>query len=359
LTGEWKKSKVVADSFSQPHEAVTMLTQEMRDLEESLNRCLLHVHSGKVRDTYELPHLALLPVVSDRISVYDFVLGFLIPDKGEILNAINIFWRLYLRGMLNAHEKLFEDDLIAFGREIDGHIPAGLRGNEQLQRRACVVSKLRMFSVELIVRGYLTGSGWEAYKETGVVCGHTLPVDLRNGEELDFARFTPTTKAHEAHDEHLNFRSVTHDHKASLELNALRIYHEMFAFCSQKGIIMADTKGEGGQREESPENTFVWGDEIGTPDCCRYWLVGDYEKYWPGKLPPSYDKQFVREWARSFGLDDKNKFDPKNPEHKAYARSLVAPPAIIKKTRELYHDIFERITGQPLRQFQKEVMGIG
>jgi phosphoribosylaminoimidazole-succinocarboxamide synthase len=185
-----------------------------------------------------------------------------------------------------------------------------------------------------------------------------LPEGLRNGEELHFPRFTPTTKAHEAHDEHLDFRSVTSSHEAPLELSALGLYHEMSTYCLRRGIIMADTKGEGGRPQGSPESTFVWGDEMGTPDCCRYWLLSDYEQCWPGKLPPSYDKQFVREWAKSFGLDNTEKFEPKNPEHKAYARSLVPSTAIIKKTRELYHDIFQRITGHTLQQFQKEVMGI-
>jgi phosphoribosylaminoimidazole-succinocarboxamide synthase len=313
------------------------------------------VHEGKVRDSYRLNGTALgrplrLVRVSDRISIFDFVLGFEVPQKGEVLAAMSAFWRSYLRGLSEANMlAALRLDTAADGRGIDRYLSPAERGNRDLWKRATVVRECDMLPYEAIVRGYLTGTGYSSYKESGAVCGHALPAGLANGSRLKAPVFTPTTKAQDGgHDEHLAHQSVEADAGAGLGALATSLYLAMAKRAGESGILMADTKLEFSK-------DLVLCDEVGTPDSSRFWRKSDYEASFPAELPPSYDKQFVREWGIREGISDKRRFDPKDPEHKRKAKALVPPPSLIDDTRERYMDILKMLTGLTLKECQREL----
>jgi phosphoribosylaminoimidazole-succinocarboxamide synthase len=277
---------------------------------------LTHLSSGKVRDIYAVGEDRLLLVASDRISTYDVVHPTPIPDKGKILTGLTAFW-------LERTGDVCPNHLISFT-----DVPEEFRG------RAMLVERLEMVPVECVVRGYITGSGWKDYQATGAVCGIELPEGLRESEQLPEPIFTPATKAEVGdHDQNVDFEraaEIIGDRALLEELRRLSIaiYELGAAHARERGIILADTKFEFGRR---PDGTIVLGDEVLTPDSSRFWPADGYE---PGHGQPSFDKQYVRDWASGSGWD-------KTPPAPAL------PEDVIARTRELYVDAYERITGEP------------
>jgi phosphoribosylaminoimidazole-succinocarboxamide synthase len=277
---------------------------------------LNHLSSGKVRDIYAVGEDRLLLVASDRISTYDVVHPTPIPDKGKLLTGLTAFW-------LERTGEVCPNHLISFTE-----VPEEFRG------RAMLVERLEMVPVECVVRGYITGSGWKDYQSTGAVCGIELPDGLRESEQLPEPIFTPATKAEVGdHDENVDFdraAEIVGDRELLEELRRLSIaiYELGAAHARERGIILADTKFEFGRR---PDGTIVLGDEVMTPDSSRFWPADGYE---PGRGQPSFDKQYVRDWAAGSGWD-------KAPPAPAL------PDDVIERTRALYVDAYERITGEP------------
>ncbi len=238
---------------------------------------LKHHSTGKVREIYELED-DLLMVASDRISVYDVVLPTPIPDKGKVLNRMSIFW-FELTGDIVPNHFISED------------VP------EEVTDRAMRVRRLEMYPVECVVRGYLSGSGWREYQESGSVCGIELPGGLRESEKLPEPIFTPATKAEIGdHDENVDFdraAEIVGDRALMEELRriSIEVYRRGADHAAERGIILADTKFELGR---SPDAEIVLADEVLTPDSSRFWPADEYE---PGRSQPSFDKQFVRDWS--------------------------------------------------------------
>lgn len=314
-----------------------------------LQRHLQLVHRGKVRDTYQLPGHPdkLLVVATDRISIFDFVLGTTVPSKGEVLVALTVFW-------LTELFKQVEHHLIACGKEIDEYLPSALAGDHELHRRALVVEKLKMVPVECIARGYLTGSGWKAYQRDQAVCGISLPEGLHDGSKLPQPIFTPTTKAEEGHDEHITAESVNRQYGLWLGLATIDLYQKARDYAFQRGVIIADTKFEFGSKK--------LGDEVVTPDSSRFWDVREYtEAQRQGKSPSGYDKEPVRQAGKRAIINgesvDISGLDPTNPEHVRLVASWEIPTEVIQETTRRYLTIAQRLTGLELGQFQAEVMG--
>jgi phosphoribosylaminoimidazole-succinocarboxamide synthase len=277
---------------------------------------LEHLSSGKVRDIYAVGEDRLLLVASDRISTYDVVHPTPIPDKGKVLTGLTAFW-------LERTGDVCPNHLISYT-----DVPEEFRG------RAMLVERLEMAPVECVVRGYITGSGWKDYQATGTVCGIDLPDGLRESDQLPEPIFTPATKAEVGdHDENVDFdraAEIIGDRALLEELRRLsvEVYELGAAHARERGIILADTKFEFGRRADG---TIVLGDEVLTPDSSRFWPADGYE---PGRGQPSFDKQYVRDWASGSGWD-------KTPPAPAL------PDDVIARTRELYVDAYERITGEP------------
>jgi phosphoribosylaminoimidazole-succinocarboxamide synthase len=276
------------------------------------------VASGKVREIYESGPERLLLVASDRISTYDVVHPTPIPGKGQVLTGLSHFWFERTKDIVPNHLISYTD------------VPDEVRG------RALLVEKLEMFPVECVVRGYITGSGWKDYQRTGAVCGIELPPGLSESEQLPEPIFTPATKADVGdHDENIDFdraAEVLGDRAALEELRRISI--ELYKFAAdharERGIILADTKFEFGRDSES--GRIVVGDEVLTPDSSRFWPADGYE---PGRGQPSFDKQYVRDWASGSGWD-------KTPPAPAL------PEDVIDRTGALYRSAYERITGEPV-----------
>ena len=276
-----------------------------------------HLHSGKVRDLYELPDGRLLMVASDRISAFDFILETPIPDKGEILTRMSLWWFDQLAGLV-PHHVLSTD------------VPTEVAG------RAVICERLDMYPVECVVRGYLTGTGLLDYRATGEVCGIPLPDGLLDGSRLPEPIFTPAAKAAMGdHDENVSYDAVVDtvgaDTAAQLRSLTLAVYARAEEIARGRGIILADTKLEFGAR---PDGTMVLADEVLTPDSSRFWPAGDWQ---PGRAQPSYDKQIVRNWLLS-------------PESGWDRASGEAPPPlpdeIVELTRSRYLDAYQTLTGQ-------------
>lgn len=277
-----------------------------------------HLHSGKVRDLYTLPDGHLLMVASDRISAYDFVLEPGIPDKGEILTRMSLWWFDQLTDLVPNHV-------------VSTEVPAEVAG------RAVVCERLDMFPVECVARGYLTGSGLLDYDATGEVCGIALLAGLVDGSQLPAPLFTPATKADLGdHDENIDFDHVIGVVGAAtaerLRDLTLAVYARAEEIARDRGIILADTKFEFGSR---PDGTIVLADEVLTPDSSRFWPADQYQ---PGRAQPSFDKQFVRNWLTSpeSGWDRASDTPPP-----------ALPPEIVAKTRERYIHAYELLTGEP------------
>jgi phosphoribosylaminoimidazole-succinocarboxamide synthase len=270
---------------------------------------------GKVREIYELGD-DLLMVASDRISTYDVVHPTEIPDKGNVLTALSVLWFDLTAGVVPNH-------LIS---ATDG-VPAGLRG------RALRVKRLRMLPVECVVRGYITGSGWKDYQATGAVSGIELAPGLRESEQLPQPIFTPSTKADEGHDEAIDLEQAA-ELAGSRELAerlrdvSIAVYETVAAHARERGVILADTKFEFGF---DSAGALTLGDEVCTPDSSRFWPADQYE---PGRGQPSFDKQYVRDWAAGTGWD-------KAPPAPAI------PDDVVAATRERYVTAYEKLAGEP------------
>ena len=271
--------------------------------------------SGKVREMYAVED-DLLMVASDRISAYDVVLPTPIPDKGRVLTQMSVFW-FETTGHICPNHYLSQD------------APAEVAG------RALRVRRLDMYPVECVARGYLSGSGWREYRQTGAVCGIELPAGLRESDRLPEPIFTPATKAEIGeHDENIDFDRAAEligDRALMEELRrvTLELYEHASAHAAERGIIIADTKFEFGA---SPGAEIVLGDEVLTPDSSRFWPADDYE---PGRSQASFDKQYVRDWVDQSGWDH----SPPGPE---------LPDDVVANTRAKYVEAYERITGREL-----------
>lgn len=266
----------------------------------------VHVASGKVREIYELDDERLLLVASDRISTFDVVLATPIPDKGRVLTGLSAFWFARTTHIVSNH--LLE-------LRADG--------------RAMVCRRLQMLPIECVVRGYLAGSGWKDYRETGAISGHVLPEGLRESQRLPQPIFTPATKASEGHDENIDEEQAAALCGADRYRDAKEASLALYRFASEhteaRGIILADTKFELGV---APDGAIVLGDEALTPDSSRFWPMDGYE---PGRGQPSFDKQFVRDWCEETGWDKA----PPGPE---------LPYDVVAGTRARYVEAFERLT---------------
>ncbi|MCX6744697.1 MAG: AIR carboxylase family protein [Candidatus Parcubacteria bacterium] len=301
------------------------------------------LHDGKVRGTYNgLPGRddLLLQFVSNRISIFNFILNALVPKKGEILAAMTVFW-------LTQVLKNFKSHLVAFGPDINEYLPKELQDNAELLRRALIIQRLELAPIEAIVRGYLTGSGWKSYEKTGQCYGHILPPDLWDGAKLPFPIFTPTEKSDD--DPAIDHEKVVKLYGGVIERVALQTYMQAAEYALSHGIIIADDK-----EEETVDG--IIGDEVLTPDSSRFWDRTEWEEAAKKKKsPPSWDKEFTRKWGKGEGIDN---LDPTNPEHIAKVEALGLPAEVVRMTQQIYRAIFYRLTGMKLEKFQREVMGI-
>ncbi|WP_375424759.1 phosphoribosylaminoimidazolesuccinocarboxamide synthase [uncultured Friedmanniella sp.] len=276
------------------------------------------VHAGKVRELYALEDDRLLMVASDRISAFDFVLEPAVPDKGRVLTQLSLWWFAQLGDLVPDHV-------------LSTEVPVEVAG------RAVVCERLTMLPVECVARGYLTGSGWLEYQESRTVCGVPLPEGLVDGSRLPEPIFTPATKAELGeHDENVDFATVAatvgEETAATLRDLTLAVYARAEGVARERGIILADTKLEFGQRRDG---TIVLADEVLTPDSSRFWEAATWE---PGGRLDSFDKQYVRNWLlRESGWD----------RHSGQAPPPL-PPEVVAATRQRYLDAYERLTGAPL-----------
>jgi phosphoribosylaminoimidazole-succinocarboxamide synthase len=280
------------------------------------------IASGKVREIYEGRGRTLLIVASDRISTYDVVHPTPIPDKGAVLTGLSTFWFDRTAGIVPNHMLSVTDG-----------VP------DEARSRGMLVRRLEMLPIECVVRGYLSGSGWKDYQRTGEVCGIAVPEGLSESDRLPEPIFTPATKAVEGHDENIDFERAAElvgDRALTERVRevSLAVYQHAADHARERGIILADTKFEFGL---DSDGELTLGDEVCTPDSSRFWPADQYE---PGRPQPSFDKQFVRDWASSTGWD----------------RNPPAPPVpddVVARTREKYIEAYERVTGEPFDAWLK------
>ena len=275
------------------------------------------LRSGKVREVFDLGENLLL-VATDRISAFDCILPNAIPGKGEVLNGLSTFWFHRLDFVPN---HMIETEVSAFPDQLKPYADI-LRG------RSMIAKKAKPLPVECVVRGYVAGSGWKEYRESGTVGGHAVPEGLKQCERLSEDLFTPSTKADEGHDEPITWsqcRALLGDETAiRVRDMSLELYRHGRAYAASRGIIIADTKFEFGIHD----GEIILIDECMTPDSSRFWPVDQYQ---PGGNPPSFDKQFVRDWLENCGWDKQ----PPAPE---------LPPEIIAKTAGKYREALIRLT---------------
>src|ERR1700674_1686249 len=275
---------------------------------------------GKVRDIYELGD-RLLIVATDRLSAFDVVLPTPIPDKGRVLTQLSLFWFEKLADIVPHHlisTKDFTGELAPYAASLDG--------------RAMLVRRTDPVPIECVVRGYLSGSGWKDYQQTGAVCGIPLPAGLRESERLPEPIFTPSTKATAGHDENISFDDVVSGIGGELAERvrtvSWEIYRRAAAYAEPRGIILADTKFEFGLAGDQ----LIWIDEALTPDSSRFWPAAGYQ---PGRPQPSFDKQYVRDYLERIGWNKQ----PPGPER---------PADVVAATREKYREAYRQLTGHEL-----------
>jgi phosphoribosylaminoimidazole-succinocarboxamide synthase len=288
-------------------------------LHQSSLQSLKFLHRGKVRDIYEIDAERLLIIQTDRLSAFDVILPTPIPGKGEVLTALSLFWFRRLAHVIPNH--LLEVDPLSV-------VAAGER--DQIAGRAMVVRRLTPLPIEAIVRGYVAGSGWKDYQRSGAICGVALPAGLKEADKLPAAMFTPSTKAPAGtHDENIPFaeaeRLLGAARASAVREYAIALYSEAAAYAAGRGIIIADTKFEFGT--DAQGNLFLI-DEALTPDSSRFWPA---EQYRPGSSPPSFDKQFVRDWLEA------QRWDKKPP-------APALPAEVLAKTAEKYREALQRLT---------------
>jgi phosphoribosylaminoimidazole-succinocarboxamide synthase len=293
----------------------------MAVLHESSLTSLKFLHRGKVRDIYEVDDRHLLIVQTDRLSAFDVILPTPVPGKGEVLTALSNFWFSKLGHVIPNHlSDIAPEDVVQTEADC-----------AQVKGRAFVVKRLKPLPIEAIVRGYLVGSGWKDYKKTGAVCGIALPAGLQEAQKLPQPLFTPSTKAAVGeHDENISFeeaKKLLGEARAEEVRHAtLALYTEAADYALTRGIIIADTKFEFGV---DGEDRLYLIDEALTPDSSRFWPADQYKV---GSNPPSYDKQFVRDWLESSGW---NKQPP----------APAIPDDVLQKTSDKYREALRRLTG--------------
>ena len=280
---------------------------------------LKKIYSGKVRDLYEIDDKRMLMVATDRLSAFDVILAEPIPDKGKILTAISNFWFDKLAGLVPNHFT---------GDKVEDVVPAAEL--PLVEGRAVVAKRLKPVAVEAIVRGYIVGSGWKEYQKSGTVCGIQLPAGLQEASKLPQPIFTPSTKAAVGdHDENISFEQceaiIGADIAAKVRDTAIALYSAAVEYAATRGIIIADTKFEFGLDENG---TLTLMDEALTPDSSRFWPA---ESYVEGQNPPSFDKQFVRDWLESTGW---NKQPP----------APAVPAEVAQKTADKYREALTKLT---------------
>ncbi|MFG6441975.1 phosphoribosylaminoimidazolesuccinocarboxamide synthase [Roseateles sp. LKC17W] len=279
---------------------------------------------GKVRENYAVGDDRILMIASDRLSAFDVIMGEPIPGKGALLTKMALFWFDKLDGIVPNH--LTGDDPLSAVTDAE---------RAQIRDRAMLVKRLKPLPIEAVVRGYLAGSGWAEYQKTQSVCGVALPAGLRNADKLPAPIFTPATKAEMGdHDENISFDQAAAiigiELAARVRDISIQLYQRAADFALTKGIIIADTKFEFGL---DADGTLTLMDEVLTPDSSRYWPV---ESYAPGSNPPSYDKQFVRDWLEQATVDGR-------PWGKV-APAPALPASVIAKTVEKYEEALQRLT---------------
>ncbi len=288
---------------------------------ESSLKSLPRLARGKVRDIYAVGEDKMLIVTSDRLSAFDVVLPDPIPDKGRVLNEMANFWFGRL-GHIVPNQLTGIDPLT---------VVKGDEEKAQVAGRSVVVKKLKALPVEAVVRGYLIGSGWKDYQKTGAVCGITLPKGLQQAQKLPEPIFTPATKADSGHDENIPFEEVEkligRALAAKVRATALRLYQEAAEYAATKGILIADTKFEFGT---DAKGNLVLIDEVLTADSSRFWPADGYRT---GISPPSFDKQYVRDYLETLDWDK----TPPAPK---------LPPEVIARTAEKYREALYRLTGK-------------
>ncbi|WP_165663852.1 phosphoribosylaminoimidazolesuccinocarboxamide synthase [Metapseudomonas otitidis] len=280
---------------------------------------LKKIYSGKVRDLYEIDDKRMLMVATDRLSAFDVILDQPIPEKGKILTAISNFWFDKLSGIVPNHFT---------GDRVEDVVPAGEL--PLVEGRAVVAKRLKPVAVEAIVRGYIVGSGWKEYQKSGTVCGIQLPAGLKEASKLPQPIFTPSTKAAVGdHDENISFEQceaiIGKELAAKVRDTAIALYSTAVEYAATRGIIIADTKFEFGIDEDG---TLTLMDEVLTPDSSRFWPV---ESYVEGQNPPSFDKQFVRDWLESTGWNK----EPPAP---------AVPADVAQKTADKYREALTKLT---------------
>jgi phosphoribosylaminoimidazole-succinocarboxamide synthase len=275
---------------------------------------------GKVRDIYEVGD-RLLIVATDRLSAFDVILPTPIPDKGRVLTQLSLFWFEKLAAVVPNH--------VVNSRDFAGPLAPFA---DDLRGRAMLVRRTEPIAVECVVRGYLAGSGWKDYKQTGAVCGIPLPGGLRESEKLPQPIFTPSTKATSAHDENISFEEVCRLTGRELAVRlrdvSMEIYRRASEYAAERGILIADTKFEFGL----DRGELIWIDEALTPDSSRFWPAAGYE---PGRAQPSFDKQFVRDYLERCGWLKK----PPAP---------ALPEDVVKGTQQKYREAYRRLVGRDL-----------
>jgi phosphoribosylaminoimidazole-succinocarboxamide synthase len=310
------------------------------------------LNRGKVRDTYELENKMLLIVCTDGISIFDFVLNALVPNKGWVLTAMSHFWLSMLE-----KEYGIKTHMVAAGAAIDQYLPEHLRGNVDTQCRSMVVNPLEMDKGEFIGRAFLTGSVVDTYHRTGMVNGVKLPSGLEDGDRLPYILDTPTTKADVGHDEPLDAAGIRTRYPEQTRLT-VEVVQIIFNHAGPLGILLADTKLEFGRDKEG---SVVLGDEVGTPDSSRFWGIEEWQKSrhtLPRKAPPPFDKQLPRIWGIEQGLNKSTMYDPKNEADVRKVHKLLVPSDLIGATTQTYRYIFWRLTGKTLEQYFREELGV-
>lgn len=295
----------------------------MRTLFESKLKSLPQIGRGKVRDIYAVGDDRLLIVVSDRLSAFDVVLPDPIPDKGRVLTEMANFWFAKLAHVVPNQLTGADPETVVRGED----------EKAQVRGRSIVARKLKPLPIEAVVRGYIIGSGWKDYQNTGRVCGIKLPAGLKQAQKLPEPIFTPATKAEEGHDENISFATtetlIGNELAAKVRDVSLRLYAEAADFAATKGIIIADTKFEFGLDDQG---TLVLIDEVLTADSSRFWPADSYRE---GTSPPSFDKQYVRDYLETLEWDK----TPPAPK---------LPPEVIDRTSAKYREALERLTGRKL-----------
>jgi phosphoribosylaminoimidazole-succinocarboxamide synthase len=295
----------------------------MNALYESSLKSLPRIARGKVRDIYGVGEDKMLIVTSDRLSAFDVVLPDPIPDKGRVLNEMANFWFDKLGHIVPHQLTGIDPESVVQGED----------EKAQVRHRSVVVKKLKALPIEAVVRGYLIGSGWKDYQKSGRVCGIELPKGLAQAQKLPAPIFTPATKAEEGHDENISFEEVEKlvgkDLAAKVRDVSIRLYREASDYAAGKGIIIADTKFEFGT---DAQGNLVLIDEVLTADSSRFWPADSYQM---GISPPSYDKQYVRDYLETLEWDK----TPPAPK---------LPPEVIARTSQKYREALERLTGRKL-----------